>query len=215
MSGARYHRRTTPTGFVTLDQAVDLIGREIFGPSWRDQQEYAEHVLAWRYERVIKAIAEGCEAGRLVAAYPSNTGGIDDLPRKVWWRERWRSFFINGTVVLDLPRFAGGRPVGSGETIPCEREIFIQRDSLDRLIAALPPPVKTDSRPTMSKAEARAFARTYVREYGESATQSGFEEALRSAEKKYPRDEARILFTAALPHPPVRGRPRKENNSRK
>lgn len=80
---------------------------------------------------VIKAIAEACEAGALSAAFQHLYKGADDLDRGVWRKPQWRNYFSNGTVVVDQPALlANDEPDPSGKMLPCEREVYVRKDSL-------------------------------------------------------------------------------------
>lgn len=128
-----------PIGFVSLQQAVDIVGRRVIGASWRpiaDPEEYAAHVLPWRFlrdsavESVITVIAERCEAGEIAAAYRSITGA-DDLDRAEWRKPGWRNYFWDGTIDLDLPLVDSRlRPDPNGDTARCTREVFVRKDQL-------------------------------------------------------------------------------------
>jgi hypothetical protein len=89
---------------------------------------------------IIEVIAEGCEAGKLTAGYPTWDGGVDDLDLREWRKTHWRNYFSFGTVDLDLPLIdALGRPDQAGFTAKCARKIFIRKDSIDGFIQALAP----------------------------------------------------------------------------
>jgi hypothetical protein len=112
----------TPIGFVRLLEAVDVV-----------DQKMADR------EGAVRLIAEACERGQLKAAYRVDSGGVDDLDTRHWQMPQWRMFEI-GMIELDLPLHEGnGRPHPQGFTAKCEREVFVRRDSLDRLVEDLPP----------------------------------------------------------------------------
>ncbi|MET4018153.1 hypothetical protein [Bradyrhizobium sp. S3.2.12] len=119
-----------PIGFTPLKTALDLVR--------------ARRAAAADAEREI---AEACHGGRLKAAYRTWDGGADDLDTKVWQRVRWRDYFEQGTIDLDLPLIDGqGRPVTDGRIARgCTREIFITNDSLAAFVATLPPAPSTDA----------------------------------------------------------------------
>lgn len=94
------------------------------------------------HERVITVIAEGCEGGRIAAAYRTITG-VHELDLGVWRSPSWRRYFERGEIDLDLPLLdENWRPHKSGFTARCPCEIFVRRDSLDRLIASIEPASK-------------------------------------------------------------------------
>lgn len=146
-----------PLGFVTLRDAADIVGREMYErrkSSWLplgwadDKIDYDAHVRDWRafavalqldpeIDRVIKVIAEACEAGEIAAAYRSITGA-ERLDPGVWRSPAWRGYFATGTIDLDLPLVdAQGRPNIDGYTARCTREIFVRRQDLDRMVNLL------------------------------------------------------------------------------
>jgi hypothetical protein len=136
-----------PIGFITLYEAVDAVGRVLFGASW--QYAIPLHHEADNdcdpHERVITMIAEGCEAGAIEAGYRRSWDcGVDALDRNVWHMPHWRNYFATGTIdLIDLPLVdQKGRPDPDGGTVPrCTREIFLRKDSLGEFIKALAPPV--------------------------------------------------------------------------
>jgi hypothetical protein len=134
----------TPIGFVTLYEAVDIVGRSQFGAVW----EYAvliDDPKGGAHGKITTMIAEGCEDGRISAAYRSITGA-DNLDRGVWRARHWWTYFMTGTIDLDLPLLDDrGEPVSDGRTTRCTREIFIRRDSLQQFIASLGPAAVTES----------------------------------------------------------------------
>lgn len=137
-------------GYVPLCEAADIVGQRIIGAQWRpianaDVAWLCEAISEPEIERVISLIAEGCERGEIGAAYRSITG-VDDLERTVWRAPHWWTYFIGGTINLDLPLLEGGRPAASGFTTRCTREIFIRKDDLARLVAKLEAPTEPASR---------------------------------------------------------------------
>lgn len=143
----------TPPGYVALTEVVDIVGGAVFGSGWNrladktDPEERA--TLLWTdpdVDRVVTAIAEGCEGGSIVAAYHTVTG-VDDLDRAVWRAPHWRNYFIAGMIDLDLALLdEQHRPHPLGYTARCEREVFVRRDSLSLFVGRLPP-VADDARP--------------------------------------------------------------------
>jgi len=126
---SRFFPAPPPFGFITLADAVALV---------------ASNVPKADRDRVTTIIAEGCEAGRILATYKTITG-VADLDRSVWYGH-WPSYFDSGTIDLDLPVLANGRPVADGRTVRCTREIYIRRSSLESFIAEreLVAPVATE-----------------------------------------------------------------------
>jgi hypothetical protein len=121
----------SPIGFMTLYEAVDTVGRALFGASWQYAILLNPHVGNDPHERVTTVIAEGCEAGKIVAAYRSIMGA-DELDRRVWQMPHWRNFFVTGMIDLELPLLDERlQPVRDGRTARCTREIFVRRDSLN------------------------------------------------------------------------------------
>jgi hypothetical protein len=127
----------TPLGFVTLYEAVDAIGRAMFGPAWT----YSVPLGASdsdMHEPVIRAIAEGCESGRIEAAYRKWDTSAEVLDRVIWQRVNWRTHFITGTIDLELPLLdEKNRPVTDGRTARCTRELFVRRDGLETFVSAI------------------------------------------------------------------------------
>jgi hypothetical protein len=128
-----------PIGFVTLQAAVDDVGRKLVGSIWRPIAERQD--LTWiepDIDPIIKAIAEACERGELAAAYRSVTGA-DVLDCSLWRMPHWRSYFARGAIDLDLPWLDHTlRPIMDGRTVRCPgREIFIRKDSLKQFLASL------------------------------------------------------------------------------
>lgn len=125
-----------PIGFITLYEAVDAVGSAEFGLKWEHVVQL-DKPISGAYGKAITMIAEGCEDGRIAASYRSIMG-VDELDRAVWRAGRWWTYFITGTIDLDLPLLdEKGRPNPYGHTARCTREIFIRRDSLNRFIAGL------------------------------------------------------------------------------
>jgi hypothetical protein len=132
-----------PIGYVHLYQAVDAVGRAAHGTEWRPIccQDWLKYLVDTNLVGdVIEIVAEGCEAGKLAATYPTVHGGVDDLDRSEWRKTRWRNYFFFGTIDLDLPLVdASGRPNQFGRTARCTRKIFIRKDSLDEFIKSRAP----------------------------------------------------------------------------
>jgi hypothetical protein len=161
-----------PIGFITLYEAVDTVGRALFGASWLyaiPLNPKADNHDA--HERITTVIAEGCEAGKISAAYRSIMGA-DELDRHVWQMPHWRNYFVTGTIDLELPLLVAiGRPDPSGHTARCTREIFVRRDSLDRFIKTLAPAADADEKKPLrpaSKEEIRVEIRAVYSEAGNS-----------------------------------------------
>jgi hypothetical protein len=124
-----------PIGFIPLRVALDIIRAKL--PPKADAK---------------REIAEACHGGKLKAAYRTWDGGADDLDPKIWWRQRWREFFEQGTVDLELPLIDdSGRPMPDGHTGKwftakgCTREVFITSDSLATFLTEIPPLPPIDS----------------------------------------------------------------------
>jgi hypothetical protein len=129
-----------PIGYVRLRDAIYAVGDKMFGSGWCVGESAAERLFDPKPERVIRLIAEWCEAGEIAAVYRSITG-VDDLDRSVWRRPHWRHYFADGTIDLDLPLVDENlRPNPDGYTARCARAIYLRRDDLDRLIATLSKP---------------------------------------------------------------------------
>ena len=141
----------TPIGFMTLYDAVDAVGHALLGASW----QYAIPLNSEAdkdgdaHERVITMIAEGCEAGKIDAGYPTVFGTVDDLDRSEWRKPHWRNYFITGTIDLELPLLDDRwRPVPDGRTVPrCPREIFVRRNSLKQFMDSLAPAAEANEKP--------------------------------------------------------------------
>jgi hypothetical protein len=140
------HMLPPPIGYAYLYQAVDAIGRALRGPDWvsvRCQDELGHEVYTGSalVDSVIRTVAEACEAGKLAAAFQHVFKGADDLDRDVWRKPHWRNFFASGTTIVDQPRLlVNGEPNPSGEMLPCERKIFIRKDSLAAFVKELASP---------------------------------------------------------------------------
>jgi hypothetical protein len=133
-----------PPGYVHLYQAVDAIGRARYGTDWtqihcQDELKHQVQICSTFVDCIIKIVAEGCEAGKLAAAYPNIDGGVDDIDRGEWRKTRWRNYFFFSTIDLDLPLYRGSRPDPSGQTISCTRKIFIRKDSLSEFVKSFQP----------------------------------------------------------------------------
>ncbi len=132
-----------PIGYINLYQAVDAVGRRMRGTDWtpiccQSWLNYQVGANLGAVENVIEAIAKACEAGTLAAAFQHLFKGVDELDRSVWRKLHWHNFFATGTTVVDQPRLLNSEPHPSGEMLPCERKIFVRRDSLDEFIKSLP-----------------------------------------------------------------------------
>jgi hypothetical protein len=121
-----------PIGYVHLYHAVDVIGRTLRGTDWvpvrcQDELKYQVDKNLTTVDAVILSIAEACEVGKLAAAFQDAFKGADDLDRSVWRKLHWRSYFATGKIIVDLPYIP---PHPDGKLTPCERKIFIRKDSL-------------------------------------------------------------------------------------
>jgi hypothetical protein len=158
-----------PIGFITLCEAVDAVGRALFGVNWQYAVPLTDQAEADIHESVIAAIAQGCEAGEIAAGYRKWNGAADDLDRSEWQKPCWRNYFMTGTIDLDLPLIdVNGRPNQFGHMARCTREIFVRKDSLKQFMASLAP-AATDRRPlrNASVEEIRAEIRAVYDEAGE------------------------------------------------
>ena len=196
-----------PIGFVSLCDAIDIVGAKVIGKQWRPMAEIVSEIIAAKqkekpridainaqvktraemhkrvqpeaqidleaeaqtlnqiqvqaeaqYEaiqlpeidRVIKLVAERCEAGEIAAAYRS-IAGADSLDRAVWQTPHWRNYFATGTIDLDLPLLDDKlRPDPNGRTARCTREVFLRKDDLERFVTILPNP--NAKQPTTARA---------------------------------------------------------------
>jgi hypothetical protein len=145
-----------PPGYVHLYRAVDAIGRALRGAEWvsvrcQDELKHQVDTGSAVADSVMKTVAEACEAGKLAAAFQHLFKGADDLDRSAWRKPHWRNYFSTGTTIVDQPRLIGGDercdPDPSGQMIPCERKIFIRKDSLDCFVASLAPTVAASRYP--------------------------------------------------------------------
>jgi hypothetical protein len=139
------HMLPPPIGYVYLYQAVDAIGRVLRGYDWvsiRCQCELKNEVNSGSpvVDSVIRIVAEACEAGNLAAAFQHLFKGADDLDHAVWRKPHWGNFFATGTIVVDQPLLIGCEPDPSGAMVPCERKIFIRKDSLAAFVKDLAAP---------------------------------------------------------------------------
>jgi hypothetical protein len=138
----------TPIGFITLFEAVDAVGGATFGASWQYATPIDSDAEGNRHELVIKAIAGGCENGRIAAAYRRWDTGAEPLDPALWQRINWRNYFMTGTIDLELPLLDNkSQPVSDGRTARCTREIFVRRDTLERFILDYPMTI-TDGPPS-------------------------------------------------------------------
>jgi hypothetical protein len=120
----------TPIGFIPLQEAVRMVGQKMGGGA-----------------DIERAIAEGCETGEIAAAYRAWTCGADELDPAVWRLPHWRNYFAKGMIDLVLPLVdERGRPNQFGHTSRCTCEVFVRRDSMDRFIKTLAPPVVAAAR---------------------------------------------------------------------
>jgi hypothetical protein len=143
-----------PIGYVALPEAVDIVGRKLAGSNWHSfADETSRDNLVWFDQGIlsdaIRMIAEGCESGRIAAAYRRWDTGADALDPAVWRMASWRNYFATGTIDLELPLIdEKGRPAPDGRTAPqCTREILVRRDTLDHFIANLTPAISTSRYP--------------------------------------------------------------------
>ena len=91
-------------------------------------------------ERAITMIAKWCESGDVAAVYRS-IGGADPLDRSLWRRPNFRSYFIDGTIDLDLPLVDEKlRPSRGGYMERCTREIFVNEQDVERRVETLQSP---------------------------------------------------------------------------
>jgi hypothetical protein len=138
-----------PIGYIRLRDAADIVGRKLYGPAWRALDELkmdgpiqkkmddGTDDGTWRIiavsiigggldakvERVIRLIAEKCEAGKI-----ETLAGVDPLSHKEWRAPHWRNYFVFGTINVNRP----------GAEI-CEREIYVRHEDVDRLVKELNP----------------------------------------------------------------------------
>jgi hypothetical protein len=147
-----------PLGFVHLRDAVDLVGRKVYGPDWQPLSEFERdnpEIIVTRLfvfvetkpnpklpdpkiEHVITLIAEKCEAGGIEAAYRhiSGVGTLDSGE----WRVGWRNYFATGEIILELPLVNNEhRPSKTGGTSRWPHAIFLKREHVNQLIEALSP----------------------------------------------------------------------------
>lgn len=200
-----------PIGFVRLRDAIYAVGDKIFGSDWCLGESAAERLFDPKPERVIRLIAEWCEAGEIAAVYRSITG-VDDLDRSVWRRPHWRHYFADGTIDLDLPLVDENlRPNTDGYTARCTREIYLRRHDLDRLIATLSKP-SAKPLPQASKEQIGNMVAQYRRTLPAGANPS-MDDAVQFAEDNGVighREEVRQEYRQQFDHPRV-GRRSKTN----
>jgi hypothetical protein len=115
-----------PSGFVFLGRAFDEIGAAMFpadwtGREWRSvggaEPSHTKRALAVRDE-----ITRRAEAGELATALKASNGSMVDAPRRLWNRGNLDEPFALGTMTLP------GHPL-AGDGL-----IFVERESLDRLL---------------------------------------------------------------------------------
>ena len=133
-----------PVGFVPLRAAADMVGRKLSGSKWRPIDELAADVIPAKLnpevDRVIAAIAEQCELGKIAVVYRSITG-FEALDMTVWRAPAWRDYFSTGMIELDLPLLDDKlRPNKEGLTAKCQRDVFVRKENLDQFVAGLPRP---------------------------------------------------------------------------
>lgn len=142
-----------PVGYVHLFEAVDVVGRSMHGAGWirvccQESLRYEIDVKLSSIDDVLLTIAEACEAGTLAAAFQHLFKGADELDRSVWRKAHWRNFFATGTTLVDQPvLLMNNKEDPSGATIPCERKIFIRKDTLGDFTKLLAPAVKASRYP--------------------------------------------------------------------
>lgn len=198
-----------PIGYVRLRDAIYAVGDKIFGSNWCVGVSAAERLFDPKPERVIRLIAEWCEAGEIAAVYRSITG-VDDLDRSVWRRPHWRHYFADGTIDLDLPLVDENlRPNLDGYAARCTREVYLRRDDLDRLIAHLPQP-KAEHTAAASKKQISAIVTNYRRSLPPNGKPSiaACEQYARDSGLSGHRDELREEYHRQFPNQRV-GRPTK------
>jgi hypothetical protein len=117
-----------PVGFVRLRDAVDEIGRKIYGPSWQP--------LAGQFEHVVTLLAEECEAGRVAAAY-RHLAGVEPLNPAEWHKPHWRTYFDEDTITLELPLYDDQLRPTRFTNPNCRCKIFVRKSDLARLIGGL------------------------------------------------------------------------------
>jgi hypothetical protein len=160
-----------PIGFIPLRDAADTLGRKMAGKNWRPLIERDPYTIACgldpELDRVLKLIAEQCEAGEVAAAYRSITG-VANLDPKVWQAPHWRNYFTAGTIDLTLPLVDGNlQPVSDGRTTRCTRDVFVRKDEIERLAAELSKPAATASR--AGRRQIAEIVTLYRRDLGSSA----------------------------------------------
>jgi hypothetical protein len=134
-----------PIGFVRLRDAADLLGQAIAGKrKWRPLAKIKPETIITAsvavVDRVIRLIAEQCEAGEIEAVYRSITGA-DSLNRNEWRKPGWRLYFATGMIDLELPLVDENlRPDPNGYTVRYQREIYLKRQDLERVINTLKRP---------------------------------------------------------------------------
>jgi hypothetical protein len=154
-----------PVGFVPLVAALDMVGRRLYRASWypfsagpldpldlvRDVDAIdAESITATlnAFEHVITLIAKRAASGELPCVRFTDIGDVESLDLSVWRLPGWRDYFITGKVTLTVPlRDERGKVVPlrdekgnlSESTTRGTFDIFVEREGLERLIAAALP----------------------------------------------------------------------------
>jgi len=203
-----------PIGFITLRDAVDVVGRKLKGSGWRPLTEMGAHTITAglnpEIDQVLNMIAERCETGEISATYRSVTG-VDSLDRAVWLMPHWRNYFATGTIDLDLPLIDEHlQPAKSGGTARCTREIYIRRDDLTRAIARSPNSSMRSSAPRANKKKIAAVVTSYRQSLADGANPSmvGLEHFAHKHGVIGHRPDLRAEYQRQFPNQRV-GRPRK------
>jgi hypothetical protein len=214
-----------PLGFVPLRDAADMLGRKACGSNWRPLDEFGAdapsekwltiiagkldiepediaRVIKMNIERVIKMIAEQCEAGGIAAVYRSAAGSAEPLDRGEWHKPHWRSYFSRGKIDFKLPALINGRPNANGDITRCTCEIFVRLKDVDRFIAELSGPAgPTSDQPKAAPYDAYEAHQQAMRETtGRFASREDDEVWARQNKYvvRYVRDELRPRYRNSL-----------------
>jgi hypothetical protein len=139
-----------PLGFMHLREAADLVGRKRCGASWYPFEKLGSYTVIAKLnpeaERVISWLAERCASGELACARFTDDGERATVDPGVWHSPAWRDYFIAGKVTLVVPlrNEKGKLSVDEKGNLTASTrgtfDIFVEREGLERLIAALSEP---------------------------------------------------------------------------
>jgi hypothetical protein len=141
-----------PSGYVTLEQTIDEIGRHMMPSAWQGQEttllKRDDHVIeevpgvgglatatrtaAERLNWAVNYLIAALFAGDVKAAVAREDGGLHDFPPALWMRPGIRAVFRSGELPVDFRTAVEGHRAGSGR-----RRILLLESDLRRLLRRL------------------------------------------------------------------------------